>query len=366
MTVRIAQIKWGSYKDFEGPWFPGSIDYNLPDTPDFLDKVVYVVTSTEGGHYNSVNMYDSCILTVGTIQFCEKLMLVTNMLGECANTDLATIKSYLSQLPIPADFHKNMRNQWRICCDTYGDIDNPDKMRQLYLCGANGLKGQWKNQQIDQARTVASVFASMWDSQSMQDGQMRFVKQRIMSFVMPRTKQIIFADPTSNDGYDGALKAAVVSFSVNIPAVADKLVNQAAQDPAWSSASSQDKFTMAMKILAFKSNIAIWPGRYKTIHPALEKVFGVSLPSLDELASDGDNTEPSDDSLTTPVGIQKALLALGYDIGPRGADGSIGPKTQQAIIAFQGSHNLDPDGAVGTMTIAALQEALKNTTDGSE
>lgn len=356
MTIRISQIKWGSYKSFEGPFFPGSIDYNLPNNPDFLDKAVYVVTATEGGHLDAINMYDSCILTVGVIQFCEKLLLVTNMLGECANTNLDIINSCLAQIPTPANFRKNARNQWRVYCDAYGEIDNADKMRQLYLGGATGVKGQWKNQQIDHARTVASIFASMWESQSMRDGQMRFVKQRLMSFVMPRSKNLLFTAPTSNDGYDGALKAAVISFSVNVPATADSLLGQAAQDPAWSTASAQDKFTIAMKSLALNSNISIWPGRYKAIHPALEKVFGVSLPSLDELS--GGNAEPHDD-LMTPVGLQKALITLGYDLGPKGADGSIGPKTQQAIIAFQGSHNLYPDGVVGPKTVLALREALK-------
>jgi hypothetical protein len=359
MSVTMNEIGWGSYDHFEGPYYHGHIPYVLPDNPDFLDKTIRVVTATEGGSYSAINMYDSCILSVGLIQFCEKLLLTTEMLGECAVTDLDSIKSAFEQLPTPADFRQNSKGQWRVCADN-DEIDNLTKMREFYLGGSSGLKNQWTNSQKIYARQVAAVFASLWDSPSMRDGQARFVKRRIMSFVMSNTKQALFTNNQNNDGYDGALKAALVSFSANIPVTTDKLFIQVFHDSSWASANSCDKFTFAMKNLVFGSKIAIWPARYKAIHPVIENLFNISLPSLDELASDGDNTSPDDDSLTTPVGLQKALITLGYDLGPKGADGSIGPKTQEAIIAFQGKNNLIPDGVVGPKTIEAMLLALKN------
>lgn len=52
--------------------------------------------------------------------------------------------------------------------------------------------------------------------------------------------------------------------------------------------------------------------------------------------------------------IQQRLLALGFDLGPHGADGRGGAATTKAIKAFQVANGLSPDGKVGTLTMAAL------------
>jgi len=56
--------------------------------------------------------------------------------------------------------------------------------------------------------------------------------------------------------------------------------------------------------------------------------------------------------------LQRDLVALGYDVGPKGPDGDFGPKTKQAVIAFQQAQGLSPDGEVGPKTAAALAQAL--------
>lgn len=53
--------------------------------------------------------------------------------------------------------------------------------------------------------------------------------------------------------------------------------------------------------------------------------------------------------------IQKALVARGFDIGPAGVDGDIGPATILAIESFQKASGLEPDGLAGKLTQAALQ-----------
>lgn len=50
--------------------------------------------------------------------------------------------------------------------------------------------------------------------------------------------------------------------------------------------------------------------------------------------------------------IQKALKTKGFDPGP--VDGVIGPRTREAIRAFQKSQNLEVDGIVGPKTLAKL------------
>jgi hypothetical protein len=345
------------------------IPYRLPAQPDFGDLLVQIVTTTEGGTYDAINMYDTCIISIGLIQLCEKLFLVSNMLGECAKTDLSAVQNALKELPIPASLQKD-GGKWFIgFTDSRGPANLPDKMRTLYFGGATGEKGKWEDKQKQYAKEVAAAFASMWNSPELQTGQLRYVKARIMSFIMPRSKQILFSNDIQ-DGYEGALKAAFVSFSLNLPAVADKWLFQTTQNPAWAGSSSKDRFFLAMKNITFGPQIAIWPGRYDKIHPVLEKLFQVSIPSLKELA-DGINHSVSDEDLTTIEGIQKALAELGYDLGPKGPDGVMGKKTTSAIAQFQTNCNTVTrdqqlprayfvvDGIVGKNTRAALLQALE-------
>ena len=55
--------------------------------------------------------------------------------------------------------------------------------------------------------------------------------------------------------------------------------------------------------------------------------------------------------------VQERLWHLGYDIGPDGPDGILGPKTHFAIMAFQNAHGLVVDGIPGPATLSALRGA---------
>lgn len=57
--------------------------------------------------------------------------------------------------------------------------------------------------------------------------------------------------------------------------------------------------------------------------------------------------------------FQRKLLALGYDLGPAGADGIAGARTIAAVRAFQKTRNLTVDGIVGPKTLAALSDACR-------
>ena len=60
--------------------------------------------------------------------------------------------------------------------------------------------------------------------------------------------------------------------------------------------------------------------------------------------------------MTTILGIQECLIALGYNPGlPDGIDG---PKTKEAVKAFQRARGLTADGIAGPNTLAALFPAV--------
>lgn len=63
--------------------------------------------------------------------------------------------------------------------------------------------------------------------------------------------------------------------------------------------------------------------------------------------------------LENPKAIQTVLIALGYDLGPSGADGQLGVKTQSALRAFQKAMGLATDGIAGPKTKAKLLEAWR-------
>lgn len=70
------------------------------------------------------------------------------------------------------------------------------------------------------------------------------------------------------------------------------------------------------------------------------------------------NGTPIDETidLQTVEGIQRALIALGFD--PGAVDGVAGSQTREAVKAFQDSVGLTADGVVGPQTRAALASAL--------
>ncbi|HET8786634.1 MAG TPA: peptidoglycan-binding domain-containing protein [Candidatus Limnocylindrales bacterium] len=54
--------------------------------------------------------------------------------------------------------------------------------------------------------------------------------------------------------------------------------------------------------------------------------------------------------------LQKGLVALGFSAGT--PDGKFGAATEAAVVDFQQSNNLTPDGIVGTETVRLLNKAL--------
>jgi hypothetical protein len=73
-----------------------------------------------------------------------------------------------------------------------------------------------------------------------------------------------------------------------------------------------------------------------------------------ESSGESDLTVSTDPALVEE--LQRGLVTAGFDPGT--PDGTFGPKTEEAVVAFQQANGLSPDGIVGPETAAALNQAI--------
>lgn len=359
-TVSASQIGWGSYSVYEGPWFKGRRKYELPSEPDFADRLIEVVTATEGGALDAVNGYDKCIFTGGAIQWCEAGMFgVSNLLGAVAAVDPdAVLNAYAPALALTgAKFVEISKGVWRFRFpDQRGVVDTQTDQRSLYLGGATiGQKGTWNANAKSYARSMAAAFANVWVSDAACTAQVEFTAARMMTFVWGKAMDVLFAaelEPEDHGGMVGALRCAYVSFAASLPAVAQKQFEaflKATTAKPW----SLDWAVELLDKLTYGPGIAIYPNRYDRIRPVLESTWGVDLPDFAKQL----RTAAADSRSFTPREIQQALLDLGYDLGPSGVDGALGTLSKRAIKEFQTSIGREANGVLDVDSARALRAA---------
>lgn len=365
--TRPENIGWGKYKSYEGAYFIGTQPYRLPANPSENHKILAVITATEGGRADAINAYDRCIISVGLIQYCEaSYYLTSNLLGSIAERDPQLLKPMEPALAASnAEFKRNAKGRWRFFFkDKRGEVDTGDEQKQLFLLNSNGLKGSWDTESTAHVKLWAASLANVLAQPEAQEVQVDYTAARIKVFAVTNAKKLLLDDPAPSTGWVGAMRAAYLSFAANLPAVAGKhleIALQSAPGPKW----SEDWCLHILKELTFGPKISIYPHRYDKIRPVLERLYGVDLPDfsheLKQHESEFEAICPAGSSpkFDTAESIQEFLIDLGYDLGPTGADGKIGPKTLDAIQTFQSTNGLQPDGIVGPRTRAKMLEVFR-------
>ena len=71
----------------------------------------------------------------------------------------------------------------------------------------------------------------------------------------------------------------------------------------------------------------------------------------------GNNIKENKETLNedkTIEAVQKALISKGYDVGPKGADGVLGPNTRKAVAKYQKDNGISQTGFPGRITRGKL------------
>lgn len=291
MSVTIDNISSGSYGGFEGPYFKGIHKYVAPKQPDVPEKFLATIAATEGSAFDAINMYDRMIVSVGTIQWGEAGQFsVSDMLGLVAER---VGIDYINRTLEPAltlanaKFTKTAKGKWRfVFYNRMDEVDCIEKQRLLFL-SCSGKQGAWTETSKRYAKTWAMCLANVWDDPRAREAQIEYTKKRLMGFVTPKAKEILFFDVAQNlsVGWCGAVRAAYLSFAANLPAVAAEQLEIACKNSTYEKW-SESWCISVIKQLTFGPGIKIYPGRYDKIRPVIENYFDVKLPQSAAILKD--------------------------------------------------------------------------------
>lgn len=337
-------VSWGRYRGYEGAYYYGSRKFHLPEDATAEEKILDVVTGTEGGAPDAVNGYDRCIISAGYIQFCEIYFGTSDLLGYIAERG-GSLDPLKEILDLSGASFRSDRGRWRFFQGK--EVISAAEKRKLFLFRSDGKIGTWDYESKRREKMWISAISECLRSKEAEKLQIEFTVPRLRRFASSSARRILWDG--SETGLAEATRAGFLSYAANLPSVASKHLGFAvsnSKEKKWSHSWVCDVF----RELTFGPRIAIYPGRYRKIKPRLEQNYGITLPDLEELRKRHhylglDLTE-----------VQEILLRKGYDLGPAGADGRFGPKTLAAVKLFQKRNLLKQDGIIGTKTTAALRK----------
>ena len=358
--VTSRDIKWGSYGKFEGPFHRGLFPYKAPEDPTEDEKVLAIVAATEG-RCDAINMYDGQIMSSGPIQVVERAQYsVSAMLGYTAGSMWSWVMDCLRPglVASNAEFKTNSRGNWRFFFkDGRGEVDRDSEQRQLMHLKSNGQKGTWDAVDKEHAKVWAAAVASVFESEAARSQQAAWLVPRLRLYAFKESKDIIAAGSRANTPESLCFVAAYLTFAINNPTRANKHLLIGGRE------SGHPRFSLpwlidVLKELTFGPHISIYPHRYNAIRPQLEKHYGVDLPDFAAELHDW-QVVTEHEYFFEPKEVQEALILLGYDLGPAGADGVYGDKTRSAVWTFEQLHEVKhPDGMMDPATAKLLEQEM--------
>lgn len=283
------KVLWGKYSKFEGPFYPGIINYNLPKNSTLEDKTIKIVSATEG-RFDSINMYDKCIISVGLIQFCEaNYYLVTKLFSEFCkkygtnilDTSLTEIKQLIGYNP----WFKDSDNEFRFHTKNGDKIDSLKEQQDLFL-GCSGEIGSWNEQAIQKAKLWAKCVAKFLQSKEMTVFQIeylkKFIKQnytsKFLNETLEKNKNTEFKDLSE------AIYLSYISFASNNPKNAKE--NLEITKNKNSNVLTKEFLVDMLRQMTFANSITIYKKRYEKIARELNLMYpSLSLPNTSDILS---------------------------------------------------------------------------------
>lgn len=352
--VQANEIGWGSYKDYEGPFYRGRVGVVIRPA-SVPEQAVMVTAAAEGGHYDAWNGYDSCGWTSGAIQWCERGQYsVSDMLGAVAayndGSSLNSVHTYAATVGVTFEYDA-VHGKWRFKFkDSRGFVDNVLKQQQLFYLTGNGKKGTWGAENRAYAKGWAAAISSVWQDVRAQQIQGEYTYGRLPQFLTGSARKFFGARPDSHIA--DAMYAAYVSFAVNNPSWASASLEKAiASTPNNIGWWTLPHLIHLLKHLTFDPHVAIYPARYNAIRPVLESLYQVQLPDFAKELQDWKNATGLPTDLTA-LQLQRALATLGYDPGPNGE------YVKEALFKFEQENGVPPehqDGMLDEHTYPTLE-----------
>jgi len=198
----------------------------------------------------------------------------------------------------------------------------------------------------------------VWESEEARSAQANFIVPRLRRYAFKESAKFIEKGSELGTPASRCFVAAYLTFAINNPTRANKhllIGDKESKHPRFSLPWLID----VLKELTFGPKIALYAHRYNAIRKHLEKHYEVDLPDLaDELMKW--RVKVGFSWLPSTKEIQMALIALGHDLGPKGADDDYGPKTTEQVLLFEQTHEVpDPDGLPDPIMVQRLEQALE-------
>jgi hypothetical protein len=340
-------IRWGTYTDpsskivYEGPYTFGVSKYEVGESPSNAEKVFAVLTATEGNSPSAVNMYDSCVLSVGYIQLCEKHGLTSKLLGEFPEHTLEPIHRFFEERNPQAhlSYSKDLRRKGF----RFGTDDAWQHRRQVFFGGSYGHKGDWLPSSVQYAENFIRAMVAVLENPLNIPVQKAFVLQLMNKFLLPQSSDL--HGSLASHGLEGAIRALLVSFAGNNPTRCEEAVAKTLPLVRVHGIGSPRWHKPLVHNLVKMHGIPIYTQRYEKVRAVINALYNVELPPLEVS--------------TTVQSIQTGLQHLGYDLGPAGVDGKLGHKTRKAfkaLLSDQGLPNMDIESTTAVALLRGLVE----------